>query len=53
MYGERIRYRDIQFILFNEKIICYYLGRIRPSDMRNRFNSIRYKESDSNNKVYR
>ena len=32
---------------FNEKIICYYLGRIRPSDMRNRFNSIRYKESDS------
>ena len=32
---------------FNEKIICYYLGRIRPSGMRNRFNSIRYKESDS------
>ena len=32
---------------YYEKIICYYLGRIRPSDMRNRFNSIRYKESDS------
>ena len=32
---------------FNEKIKGYYLGRIRPSDMRNRFNSIGYKESDS------
>ena len=37
----------ISILLYYEKIICYYLGRIRPSDMRNRFNSIRYKESDS------
>ena len=37
---------------YEESIMSYYLGRNRPSDMRNRLNAIGYKESDSNSKAY-